>query len=29
MRVCILDGKVIENKEMLHDILADSLGFPG
>lgn len=28
MRVCILDGKVIEDKEMLHDILAESLGFP-
>lgn len=28
MCICILDGNVIENKEMLHDILADSLGFP-
>lgn len=28
MRVCILDGKVIEDKETLHDILAESLGFP-
>lgn len=28
MCVCILDGKMLENKEMLHDILADTLGFP-
>lgn len=28
MCVCILDGKVIGNKEMLHDVLAESLGFP-
>lgn len=28
MCVCILDGKMLENKEMLHDILADALGFP-
>ncbi len=28
MCICILDGNVVRDKEMLHDILADSLGFP-
>ena len=28
MSICILDGKAIEDKEMLHDALAGSLGFP-
>lgn len=28
MCICILDGNVIRDREMLHDILADSLGFP-
>lgn len=26
--ICILDGKKIENREMLHDLLIDSLGLP-
>lgn len=28
MRICILDGNRIKDREMLHDTLADSLGFP-
>ena len=28
MRSCVLDGAKINDKGMLHDILADALGFP-
>lgn len=28
MLTCILDGKEIQNQEILHDILTDSLQFP-
>lgn len=28
MKVCILDGKTLENKEMLHNVLTDTLGLP-
>lgn len=28
MRICILDGEMIKDKEMLHDILADTLNLP-
>lgn len=28
MRICVLDGKKVENKEILHDHLAESLDFP-
>ena len=28
MRVCILDGREIKDREMLHDVLASALGFP-
>lgn len=28
MKICVLDGKKIKNKEMLHDALATSLHFP-
>lgn len=28
MHICILDGEMIKDKEMLHDILAEALEFP-
>ena len=28
MNICILDGQKIKDREMLHDILADTLHFP-
>lgn len=28
MSICVLDGKKIKDREQLHDVLADSLGFP-
>lgn len=28
MKVCILDGKILENKEILHDVLTDTLNLP-
>lgn len=28
MRICVVDGSKVENKEALHDILADSLQLP-
>lgn len=28
MGVCVLDGKEIKDREQLHNVLADSLGFP-
>ena len=28
MGICVLDGREIADREMLHDRLADSLGFP-
>lgn len=28
MRICILDGEIIKDKEMLHDTLAEALEFP-
>lgn len=28
MRICVLDGKKIENRKRLHEVLADSLSFP-
>ena len=29
MKICILDGEKIKDKEMLHNILAEDLEFPG
>ncbi len=28
MRICVLDGEIIKDREMLHDTLAETLGFP-
>lgn len=28
MRICMIDGKMLEDKEMLHDALAQALDFP-
>ena len=28
MRICILDGEIIKDREMLHDTLAEALEFP-
>lgn len=28
MRICILDGEMIKDREMLHDTLADTLDLP-